>query len=390
LKQTYRIFISTGEVSGDLQGSLLIEGLLRQAEVKGIALEITALGGDRMAAAGATLLANTSAIGSVGLWESLPYVIPAWQTFQRTKQHLFAHPPNVVIMVDYLGPNVGLGNFLSRQLPDIPIVYYIAPQEWVWSLGEGKTTQIVEFADRILAVFPGEAQYYQQKGANVTWVGHPLLDAMQQWPDRATARQQLGIEPDAIAIALIPASRRQELQYLLPVMLAAAQKIQAAIPQAQFWIPLALQEYRSALETALDRHSLNAQLLTGQTQEILAAADVAITKSGTVNLELALQNIPQVVIYRVSRITAWIAVNLLRFSIPFMSPPNLILMEPIVPELLQDAATPDRIAQETLQLLQDPHRRQGLLGNYQRMKMALGEPGVCDRAATEILRYLLE
>jgi lipid-A-disaccharide synthase len=410
--QPYRIFISTGEVSGDLQGALLTTALFHQAQALNLDLEVVALGGDRMAAAGAKLIGNTSTIGSVGLWESIPYVLPTWQIQRRAKRHLLAQPPDLVVMIDYLGPNVGLGVFLGQQLPDIPIFYYIAPQEWVWSLGEGKTTQIVSFAERILAVFPGEATYYQNKGAKVTWVGHPLLDAQQSWPDRATARQQLGIPPDQVAIALVPASRRQELKYLLPIMAEAAQQIQAHMPQVHFWLPLSLEVYRPEVEAAIAQYRLQATIVSSQesgpgsdpasgqsscqklgpassqTQMAIAAADLAITKSGTVNLEIALHQVPQVVIYRVSRVTAWIAVNLLKFSIPFMSPPNLVLMEEIVPELLQDQATPERICQEALELLNAPERRQQVLEGYGRMVTALGTAGVCDRAAQEILNHL--
>src|SRR4028118_2415432 len=129
------IFISTGEVSGDLQGALLIDGLKRQAQAAGIELEIVALGGSRMAKAGATLLGNTSGIGSVGLLESLPFVLPTLTIQRRAKQYLQQHPPDVVVLIDYMGPNLSIGSFIRRQLPQVPVIYYIAPQDWVWSAG---------------------------------------------------------------------------------------------------------------------------------------------------------------------------------------------------------------------------------------------------------------
>ncbi|MGH2414665.1 MAG: lipid-A-disaccharide synthase, partial [Microcystaceae cyanobacterium] len=214
---------------------------------------------------------------------------------------------------------------------------------------------------------------------------HPLLDRMQAAPSREKARQVLGIQPEQIAIALVPASRQQELKYLLPVICQAAQQIQVQLPQVHFWIPVSLAAYRPALEAAIREYNLAATLLEGKTLEILAAADLAITKSGTVNLEIALLNVPQVVLYRVNPITIWIARRLLNFSIPFMSPPNLVVMKPIVPELLQESATPERITQESLQLLLNPERRQQTLTDYQQMRSCLGEVGVCDRAALEIL-----
>lgn len=390
INRSIRIFISTGEVSGDLQGSMLVEALFRQAKQLGISLEIMALGGERMARSGATLLGNTAGIGSVGILESLPYVLPTFLMQQQIKQYLKKNPPDLVVLIDYLGPNIGVGTFIKQMFPELPIIYYIAPQEWVWSFGSKSTTQIVKLTTELLAIFPEEARYFREKGANVTWVGHPLLDRIKTAPSRNEARQNLGIDSDEIAIALLPASRWQEIKYLMPILLAAAQKIQAQVPNAKFWIPLSLIDYQDAIETAIKTYNLNAVLVptTGekyQTLDVLAAADLAITKSGTVNLEIALLKIPQVVIYRVSWLTAWVARHLLKFSIPFMSPTNLVQMKPIVPELLQDQATPDAICNEAMELLNNPQRRQKMLEDYQEMKQALGEEGVCDRAALEIL-----
>ena len=172
-------------------------------------------------------------------------------------------------------------------------------------------------------------------------------------------------------------------------MFLAAKAIQEKFPQVHSWIHLSLEIYRQAIAEAIAHYGLQDTLLSGQTQEAIAAADLAITKSGTVNLEIALLNVPQVVIYRVSSLTAWIARNLLKFSIPFMSPPNLVEMKPIVPELLQEQATPENIQNAALELLLNPSRRQQTLADYQQMRSCLGEVGVCDRAAQEILQMLI-
>ena len=385
-----RIFISTGEVSGDLQGGLLIEALWRQAEHLGVDLDILGLGGDRMAQAGARLLGNTSSIGSIGLFESLPYILPTIWIQHRAKRYLKQYPPDLVVMIDYLGPNIGIGSYARNHLPQIPIVYYIAPQEWVWSPSSRNTRRIVRMTDRLLAIFPEEARYYQNWGADTIYVGHPLLDRMQTAPSRLEAREFLGIASEEVAIALLPASRPQELKYLLPVMFQAAQEIQEKLPQVRFWIPLSLEIYRRPLEQAIQHYGLRARLLTHHTQMAIAAADLAITKSGTVNLEIALLNVPQVVMYRVSPLTAWIAEHWLKFSIPYMSPPNLALMQSIVPEFLQHQATPQNITQAAIDLLLNPDRQQQMRDDYARMRQVLGEPGVCDRAAQEILKILVQ
>jgi lipid-A-disaccharide synthase len=381
-----QIFISTGEVSGDLQGALLVKALQRQAQIQGIDLKIMGLGGDRMAQAGAKILADTTAISSIGILESIPHILATINLQRQAKRHLQRHPPDVVVLIDYFGPNLGVGGFTRKVLPQVPTVYYIAPQEWVWSLSDRNTQRILDMSDRILAIFQGEAEYYEKKGGKVSWVGHPLVDCMATAATRDQARQTLGIAAEELAIALIPASRSQEIKYVLPAIFAAAQQIQAKLPHAHFLIPLSLETYREALEQAIQQYKLRATLISQHSsQTVIAAADLAIAKSGTVNLETALLNVPQVITYRLNPITAWIAEHILKLSIPFVSPPNLVLMEEIVPELLQADATGDRIAQEALEILSNPARRETMLVGYQRMRQELGDIGVCDRAAQEIL-----
>jgi lipid-A-disaccharide synthase len=384
-----QIFIATGEVSGDLQGALLVRALYRQADAIGRSVKITAVGGDLMAQAGATLLGNTSDIGAVGLLESLPFILPTWRIQRRIQRYLRRNPPDLVVCIDYMGPNLSLGSYLRRHFPQIPIVYYIAPQAWVWSISPRNTAQIIEMSDLLLAIFPEEARFFQERGAAVTWVGHPLVDLMQNAPTREAARAALGIdEGTTIAVALLPASRHQEIRALMPVMFEAARQLQDKIPEIRFWIPLSLETYRKSIERSISRYGLRATLVGNNTKTVLAAADLAIGKSGTVNLELALLNVPQVVVYRVNPLTAWIARKLLGFKIPFMSPPNLVQMKPIVPELLQEEATPRRIVAESLELLCNRQRRDRMLAEYAEMCQCLGKVGVGDRAAREIFQLL--
>ena len=402
-----RVFISTGEVSGDLQASLLVQSLYEQAAARGVDLEVSALGGPRMAAAGAKVLTDTSPIGSVGLWEALPYVLPTLTAQRQAKTYLQAFPPDLVVLVDYLGPNLSLGKFIRKAFPEVPIWYYIAPQEWVWSMGDRSTNQLAGLVDCILSIFPEEARYYREKGATVKWVGHPLLDHLSHAPDRETARQRLGIAPDEVAIALIPASRQQEIKYLMPVMFQAARLLQERLKRegtvVKFWVPLSLEKYRGAIAEAVGSAGLEARLIgrpevdalnlpagdlgLQPSMTCLAGADLAIAKSGTVNLEAALLGVPQAVVYRVSPITAWIARKILKFSIPFMSIVNLVEMKGVVPEFLQEAATPEAIAQEAWGLLQH-ERRERVLQEYGSLRRALGDGGACQRAADAILDVL--
>ena len=380
-----RIFISTGEVSGDLQGAMLVEALYRQASLANIEMEIFALGGERMQAAGANLIVNTTAIGSIGLLEALPLVIPTLKVQNQAKKYLQKFPPDVLVLIDYAAPNIAIASYVTKQFPQIPVIYYIAPQDWaVPKLGYAQ--KIAKVVDKVLAIFPEEAKYYRSKGVDVTWVGHPLLDRMDSATTREQARLALNIAAEQPIITLLPASRKQEINQMLPVICEAAQLIQQKIPEVQFLIPISLEIYRDAITSAITKYNLPATIIEGRTLDAIASADLAITKSGTVNLEIALLNIPQIVFYRVHPVTAWIGRKILKIKISFISPPNLILNRQIIPELQQEAATADNIAEAALELFFNSSKREKIINDYQEMRSLLGELGVCDRAAQEIFQ----
>lgn len=389
-----RLLISTGEVSGDLQGSLLIQALFAEARSRGLELEVVALGGERMRQAGATLLADTLAMGAIGLWEALPLVLPTLRLQRRLRRWLDLHPPDGAVLIDYMGANVNLGLRLRRRFPQLPILYYIAPQEWAWRLGEGGTTRLIGFTDRILAIFPEEARFYGSRGAAVTWVGHPLLDTLADLPDRAGARRKLGLDADVPVLLLLPASRTQELRYLLPPMLEAVARLQRTLPALEVLLPAAQPGFRERLESAAAEAGVRLRVIPADQADahwplLCAAADAALTKSGTANLQLALRGVPQVAGYRVSRVTALVARHLLRFAVDHISPVNLILDERLVPELLQDDFQAEAIVAALEPLLQPGSTAAAIQQEgYTRLRQRLGEPGVTRRAACAILDQL--
>ncbi len=386
------LFICTGEVSGDLQASHLIRELLRQRPQ----LRITAVGGERMASAGAHLLHRTTEISSIGILEALPFIGPALWTEWKIRRFLAEDPPDLAVLVDYIGVNSRIARLLQRRR--IPAVYYIAPQEWVWSQDTRLTYQLARQMRLMLAIFPQEAHYYAAAGANVRHVGHPLLDILAAVPSRAEARAQLGIPAEAMVVVVVPASRQQEIRSVLPILLKSARLLQAHLPQVRFWVPLASPRFAAPIARAARRLGLDLTLLDPQALPLssphkahhlaLAAADLVLAKSGTVNLETAILGIPQVVIYRLNPITFWIARHWLKVSVPFMSPPNLVQMRPIVPELLQEEAQPEKVAELACALLTHPDRKAQLQADYAAMRAALGEPGVLGRAAQAILEVL--
>ena len=386
-----RLLVSTGEVSGDLQGSLLIRALFAEARDRGIELEVLALGGERMRQAGAELIADTAPMGAIGLWEAVPLILPTLQLQRRLRRWLASHPPDGVVLIDYMGANVNLGLRMKRLFPHVPITYYIAPQEWAFRLGEGGTTRLIGFSDRILAIFPEEARFYGDRGAAVTWVGHPLIDTLIDLPTREEARQRLDLDPQEPVLLLLPASRQQELRYLLPPMARAVAELQRRHPSLKVLVPTGLKGFEPDLERELAAAGVRARVIPASESDRLkpdlcAAADVALTKSGTANLELALRGVPQVVTYRVSRVTAFVAKQILRFNVPHISPVNLVLKERLVPELLQDQLTPEAIVAAAEPLLQAGSAEQtAMLEGYRRLRCELGQPGVTRRAAVAIL-----
>lgn len=381
-----KIFISTGEVSGDLQGAMLVESLYKVAASQNIDLEIAGLGGDRMKTAGAKILADTAAIGSMGFVEAIPFILPTIKVQNLTKKYLRENPPDILVLIDYPAANLALAGYIKKHLPRVLVVYYIAPQDWAVPM-LNNAPKIARVVDKLLAIFPQEAKYFSQQNIDVTWVGHPLLDRMQQAPDRTQARLNLKIEPEAKAIALLPASRPQEIKYLLPVMCEAAAQITRKFSEAEFLIPVSLPSYRPAIMAAVAEYKLPARVIDGQTLDAIASADLAITKSGTVNLEIALLDIPQVVIYRIHPLTAWIG-RRLGFSIPLMSPPNLVVNRRIVPELQQEEVTADKIAREAINLLSHSTTASKIAAGYREMRSLLGKTGVGDRVATEIIKLV--
>jgi lipid-A-disaccharide synthase len=388
-----RLLISTGEVSGDLQGGLLIQALHVEARRRDLNLEIVALGGERMERAGATLLANTAPMGAMGLWEALPLVLPTLRLQRRVGRLLRQAPPDGVVLIDYMGANVSLGLKLRRWWPAVPITYYIAPQEWAFRIGEGGSTRLIGFTDRILSIFPEEARFYGERGADVTWVGHPLLDTLGELPSRDAARRQLGLAEGEPLLLLLPASRSQEMRYLVPTLAAAAAELQRQRPRLRVVVPAGQAAFEAPLAALLHQAGVRADVVPAAAADRLrpvlsAAADLALTKSGTVNLELALRGVPQVVGYRVSRPTAWLARHLLHFRVDHISPVNLVLGERLVPELLQEAFTPGAVVAAALPLLDSGLARERMVEGYGRLRQCLGEPGVTGRAAIEILDHL--
>ncbi len=390
-----RLLISTGEVSGDLQGSLLIKSLLKEAYLRKQSLELLALGGFRMREAGAHLIADTTSIGSIGLLEAIPFILPTLKAQRLVDDLIKKNPPDGVILIDYMGPNIRLGRKIKKLNLDLPIIYYIAPQEWAWRLGDGGTTDLISFTDKILAIFQDEADFYSHKGGCVQWVGHPMMDNLQNLPSKEDSMVRLGIPSHKKVLLLFPASRKQELKYILPILLKAASFLQRIEEDLYVLIPASIKGFEKTILESLNEYGVIGKIIPAESTNelkpyLFGSASLALGKSGTVNMELALHKVPQIVGYRVSKVTSFIANKFLQFHVDHISPVNLLLRERLIPELLQEEFTPENIVTVALPLLNDKKSKEIMSNGYERLSEILGEPGVTDRAAKLILDSILK
>ena len=389
-----KIFISTGEVSGDLHGSLLSKALLDEAKKNSIDLEICGLGGERMRKEGVKILQDTTSISAIGIWEALPLILPTIRIQKRFYKLLKKYPPDCLILIDYMGPNIKIGIKLKRSKTKIPIFYYIAPQEWAWRIGNNTSTNLINFSDKIFAIFKKEAAFYKKMGGNVLWVGHPMIDLTKKLPLKKDARTILNLRPGQNILLLMPASRSQELKYILPTFMKVARKLQQKYPSLIVYIPSCREVFDERFKKAFRKYQVKGHVISINDNArlkpyIYSLTKIALCKSGTVNMELALYGIPQIVGYRVSRVTAFIAKYILNFKVRFISPVNLLVNKYIIPEFVQRDFQDKKIFYKSCKILEGKSEKIKIKKGYALLKKELGEEGVVQRAAKEIINSII-
>ncbi|MEW6324535.1 MAG: lipid-A-disaccharide synthase [Nitrospirota bacterium] len=372
------IFISTGEASGDLHGAKLAAALMRQRP----GCRVAGMGGHAMRAAGARVLVGNEDLGVVGLWEVLAHGGAIWRAYRAVKQWLSAERPDVVVLVDYPDFHFQIARLAKRL--GLRVVYYISPQIWAWRSGRVRT--VARLVDHMMVILPFEVDLYRSAGVPCTLIGHPLLDDVQAAPTRADARARLGLPPAQPVVGLFPGSRRAEIRRHLPVMLAAARRLASLRPDALFLVSHASSIPQEEFDRHLRHAGLPVRVHRGEPTAMLAAADAAMTVSGTITLQAALFQLPMVIIYKVATLT-WLAARLL-VRVPHVSLPNLIAGEPIVPELLQSAATPEAIGDCLAQWLANPDELAALRKRLAGVRDRLGEAGGSEKAAATIFQCL--
>ena len=389
-----KIYISTGEVSGDLHGDLLSKALFAEAKKHSIDLEICGLGGERMHKAGVNILKDTTSISAIGIWEVLPLIFPTIKIQKNFVKSLERNRPNCLILIDYMGPNIKIGRKLKRKNPKIPIYYYIAPQEWAWRVGNNTTTDLVRFSDKIFAIFKQEASFYKRRGGNVLWIGHPMIDLTKKLPSKKDARSILKLRANQKILLIMPASRPQELRYILPTFLKVAKKLQQKYPSLVVYIPSCRSAFDEKFRKALKKYKVNGNVISQSKNTelkpyIYSLTSIALCKSGTVNMELALYGIPQIVGYKVSRVTAFIARRILRFKVRFISPVNLLVKKFIISEFVQQNFDEKKIFYKACRLLNRTSEKTKIKKGYSLLRRELGDPGVVERAAKDIIKSII-
>jgi lipid-A-disaccharide synthase len=369
-----KILIVAGEASGDQHAARLVAAIkeeLPHAEFLGV-------GGEALAAQGVRILCPASELAVVGLLEvagRLPAVFKALKDISRA---LKQERPQLVILVDFPDFNFWVARLAKYWR--VPVMYYVSPQVWAWRTYRVRT--IARLVDRMVVIFPFEADFYRQRGVLAEYVGHPLVETLPELPDRAALLEQWGLDPRRFTLALLPGSRASEIERHLPAMLEAAMLIKGAIPETQFVLPLASTAPEGLVREMVEKYNaLGAafRIIEGQSYSALSAAHLAVVASGTATVEAALAATPFIIIYRLSPVT--FAVGRLLVRVEHVGMANLLAGERLFPELLQHLFTPESLAREVLSLVKDRERLEVMRLGLARIVARLGGPGASRRAA---------
>ncbi|ATH83037.1 lipid-A-disaccharide synthase [Pseudomonas sp. KHPS1] len=341
MSRPIRVALVAGEASGDILGS----GLIQAIKARHPDAEFIGVGGARMEAEGLKSYFPMERLAVMGLVEVLGRLFELLGRRRQLARDLIAAKPDVFIGID--APDFNLGLELKLRRAGIKTVHYVSPSVWAWR--QKRVLKIREACDLMLTLFPFEAQFYDAHQVPVRFVGHPLADAIPLQADRVAAREALDLPQDGPVVALMPGSRGGEVARLGDLFLDAAIRLRALRPGVRFLLPCATPERRAQLEQMLASRDLPLTLLDGRSHEALAACDAVLIASGTATLEALLYKRPMVVAYRVAPLTYRILKRLVKS--PYISLPNLLAERLLVPELIQEAATAEALAQAVAPLI---------------------------------------
>jgi lipid-A-disaccharide synthase len=369
-----RLLLSCGEASGDLYAAALVEALRRREPD----IDVFGLGGERFAAAGGRLIANFHGMSVTGLAEALSVVPRSIATLRKLTRAAREQKPHALVVIDYPDFNFRLMHFIKKQ--GIPVIYYISPQLWAWRPGRIKLMK--RSVDRVLPIFPFEEALYQRERMDVRFVGHPLIDLAKPRLSREAFLKKLNLDPSKRVLALLPGSRKNELERLAPVIAKAVPAIAAQVPDLQFVVARA-PNLGDGLFESFGLSGVTLRIADVQTDDVLNACDAVVTASGTATVQTALHGKPMVVLYKLSPTTYRLGKGLAKVDMYAMV--NLIAGRRIVVELIQDDCTPEAVTSEAVRILSNQAYRDDMIAALADVRRQLGGPGASDRAAEAVL-----
>ncbi len=376
-----RVMISAGEASGDHHAARFVEALRRRGQEP----TLFGMGGPRLAQAGMDLVVDCRDLAIVGIVEVLINWRRIKRELERLRRRLREDRPDLLVLVDYPDFNLKLAE-TARSL-GVPVLFYVSPQVWAWRAN--RVHRIGRLVDMMAVIFPFETDFYERAGVPVRYVGHPLVDEIAPEITADAARAEFGVEADQPTLALMPGSRNSELRHLLPILLASARRIAHESGPVQFLLPLASTLDPDPVREEVEASGIDVQVIPGgRAYDVLPICDAAVTASGTATLELALLDVPMVVVYRVHWLTWQILHRMVR--IEDIALVNIVAGRRVVAELVQGAAQPAAIASEAERLLSDPDYRAGVLEGLATVRERMGEGGGPERMASLIEEMLGE
>ncbi|MCK8816355.1 lipid-A-disaccharide synthase [Natroniella sulfidigena] len=371
-----KIMVIAGEASGDMHAARVVEEL-KKINPK---LEFIGMGGQRMAEAGVELLYDPTKLSTIGFIEAVKHLRLMYRILSKLEEAMKEEEPAVILLVDYSGFNMKVAKVAQRC--GIPAVNYFAPSAWVW--GQWRANKMAKRDVTIASVFPMEEQVYREAGAEVEFVGHPILDIVDPNLDTTEFCREYNLSSEKTIVGLLPGSRQQEVDALLASMLEAASQLQERYQrELKFLLPVADTIANSELEAEIKQYDLEIELIAGQSYQVMKVADLLLTASGTATLEAACFKTPMVIVYKTSLSTYLLGKLLVK--IPYVGLPNVIAEEEVVPELLQGAVTGDKIADEALNILNSNSKQEDITEKLDQVINRLGEQGAIKRVAKLVL-----
>jgi len=377
-KKKRRIMIVAGEASGDIYGAEVAretDKLMPEAEFFGI-------GGARMREAGVTTLVDSADMAVVGLVEVLKHFDVISSAYLKLRKILLESPPDLLILIDYPGFNMRLAKVARKA--GVQVLYYISPQIWAWR--QGRVKKIARLVEHMAVILPFEEEFYKNAGVPVSFVGHPMVDIVNVTIEKAAAAASFNLPPHARIVGLFPGSRKNEIEKLLPTIIASAVKLQQRFPDVHFVLPLASTLSEADILPRIKAAGLPVTIVKERIHELIRACDAIISVSGTVTLEIALTGTPMVIIYKLSPLTFQLAKRLVKVDNIGLC--NIVAGETVVHELIQDDANPEKISAEIGRLLADTAYNSDIRQKLANVRARLGKGGASANVANLVMEMI--